>query len=283
MDNINKNEKSINDMYMERLNNNKIYEQNLEGTRIKKEARLIIDMLSDSEYMKAIKEYLINNGNLILFMPNANVFLLDDHIRPIVDYYKNHEGVLVRVITQEIENIKYHFIYFQTQYFAVNNPKFIDECIENNKNIDTKRLHDIFSTIYPPFSIYIFPLIDFDNNRNKDIFDVRNIIKTEQNNLFEIKRIFSKTKSVKKILTELINHDDTMSYDVLYEHFLLNLLLFDKNIRPMEISKFKSIPPEIRACLPKYAIMNYWYECIYVNKNKMLIEMSTKGLLVNIN
>lgn len=80
----------------------------------------------------------------------------------------------------------------------------------------------------------------------------------EQNNIwFKIKRTFFKTKSVKEILIGLIHHDDDVSYNVLYEHFLLNVLLFDKNIRPQEMAKFKSLPSRIWICLPKYAIINY--------------------------
>lgn len=253
MNTVYTNAQSINNLYIKNLNN----EQKLKQTKIEKETQFIIDILSNSEYKEAIKKYLITNGHLILFVPNASILLSNKNIKKIVDYYKNQEDVLLHIITQEIKNIKYHFLYFQTQYFAQENPRFIDECIDNNENIDTNLLNDIFS-ICPPILIYLFPLIDFENNKNKNIFDIKNIRKTEQKSIwFKIKRTFLKTESVKEIIIGLINHDDSTSYNALYEQFLLNILLLDKNISPWELSKFKSIPSRIWICLPKYAIRNY--------------------------
>lgn len=257
MNTVYTNAQSINNLYIKNLNNEQINKQKLKQTKIEKEAQLIIDILSNAEYKEAIKKYLIAHGHLILFMPNASVSLSNDNIKKIIDDYKNHEDVLVHMVTQEIENTKYHFLYFQTQYFAQENPHFIDESIAHNEHIETNVLNDIFS-IYLPISIYLFPLIDFDHNNMKDRLDVANIRKIEQHSIwFKIKRNFLKTKSVKEIIIGLINHDNSTSYNALYEQFLLNILLLNKNINPWELSKFKSIPPRIGICLPKYAIMNY--------------------------
>lgn len=245
---------NINNLYIKNLKNKKIDEQRLKQT--KKETQIIIDILSKSEYIESVKKYLIANGHLVLFMPNASITLSNNNIKKIINYYKNHEDVLIHIVTQEIENIKYHFLYFQTQYFAQENPDFIDKAIAYNENINTNTINNIFS-IYLPISIYLFPLINFNCNTIKNTLDVRNIRKIEKNNIwFKIKKTFLKTKTVKEILIKLINNDDSTSYNALYELFLLNVLLLDKNISSWEISQFKQIPPKIRKCLPKYAIVN---------------------------